>query len=81
MKLKQTAMFALAATFTVSGLTVFTAPAKAEVTFESMLMENGGDLDRTHWASNAIQELVDKYKVMSGFPDKKIPRFQNPVPL
>lgn len=71
MKLKQTAMFALAATFTVSGLTVFTAPAKAEVTFESMLMENGGDLDRTHWASNAIQELVDKYKVMSGFPDKK----------
>jgi hypothetical protein len=71
MKLKQTAMFALAATFTVSGLTVFTAPAKAEVTFESMLMENGGDLDRTHWAANAIQELVDKYKVMSGFPDKK----------
>lgn len=71
MKLKQTAMFALAATFTVSGLTVFTAPAQAEVTFESMLMENGGDIDRTHWASNAIQELVDKYKVMSGFPDKK----------
>ncbi|PIQ26396.1 hypothetical protein COW36_14560 [bacterium (Candidatus Blackallbacteria) CG17_big_fil_post_rev_8_21_14_2_50_48_46] len=71
MKLKQTAMLALAATFTVSGLTVFTAPAKAEVTFESMLMENGGDLDRTHWAANAIQELVDKYKVMSGFPDKK----------
>lgn len=71
MKLKQTAMFALAATFTVSGLTVFSAPAKAEVTFESMLMENGGDLDRTHWAANAIQELVDKYKVMSGFPDKK----------
>lgn len=71
MKLKQTAMFALAATFTVSGLTVFSTPAKAEVTFESMLMENGGDLDRTHWAANAIQELVDKYKVMSGFPDKK----------
>jgi hypothetical protein len=71
MKLKQTAMFALAATFTVSGLTVFSAPAKAEVTFESMLTENGGDLDRTHWAATAIQELVDKYKVMSGFPDKK----------
>jgi hypothetical protein len=71
MKLAKTASFALAATLTVSGILAFNAPAQAEVTFESMLAENGGDLDRTHWASNAIQELVDKYGVMSGFPDKK----------
>lgn len=72
MKFWKTASLMFAATLTVSGLAAMNPmAAQAEVTFESMLKENGGDLDRTHWAATAVQELVDKYHIMSGFPDKK----------
>ncbi|MEZ0369381.1 MAG: S-layer homology domain-containing protein [Candidatus Sericytochromatia bacterium] len=71
MKLHKVGMFALAATVTMSGMSFFSAPAKADVSYEDLLVENGGDLERSHWASEAIQNLVDKYGVMSGYPDKK----------
>lgn len=72
MKLHKVAMFALAASFSVTGLTVLNTPAAhADVTYDDLLRENGGDLEKTHWAANAIEQLVDKYGVMSGYPDKK----------
>jgi len=71
MKLHKVGLFALAATVTMSGMSFFSAPAKADVAYEDLLVENGGDLERTHWAAEAIQNLVDKYGVMSGYPDKK----------
>lgn len=51
-------------------LTFFPLAVQADVTFESMLKENGGDVDRNHWATEAIQNVVDKYHIMRGFPDK-----------
>lgn len=72
MKLHKVALFALAASFSVTGLSVFSAPpARADVSYDDLLTENGGDLERTHWAAEAISQLVDKYGVMSGYPDKK----------
>ncbi|PKL74353.1 MAG: hypothetical protein CVV27_20925, partial [Candidatus Melainabacteria bacterium HGW-Melainabacteria-1] len=74
MKLHKVGLFALAASVTMSGFTVFSAPAQAQaggVSYEDLLVENGGDIERSHWASEAIQNLVDKYGVMSGYPDKK----------
>ncbi|HEY9841997.1 MAG: S-layer homology domain-containing protein [Candidatus Sericytochromatia bacterium] len=46
-------------------------PALAEISYQDLLRENGGDLETDHWAATAIQELVDKYGVITGFPDKK----------
>lgn len=74
MKLHKVGLFALAASVTMSGFTVFSAPAQAQaggVSYEDLLVENGGDIERSHWASEAIQNLVDKYGIMSGYPDKK----------
>lgn len=72
MKLHKVALFALAASFSVTGLTAFNTPAaRADVSYDDLLTENGGDLERTHWAAQAIEQLVDKYGVMSGYPDKK----------
>lgn len=72
MKLHKAGLFALAATVTMSGMSFIGAPAaKADVSYEDLLVDNGGDLERSHWAAEAIQALVDKYGVMSGYPDKK----------
>jgi len=72
MKLNKVAMFAMAASFSVTGMMAIHAPAAhADVTYDDLLAENGGDLERTHWAAQAIEQLVDKYGVMSGYPDKK----------
>ncbi|MGV3524546.1 MAG: S-layer homology domain-containing protein [Candidatus Sericytochromatia bacterium] len=71
MKLHKVAMFALASTFSVSALSVFASAARADVSYDDLLVENGGDLERSHWAAEAIEQLVDKYGVMSGYPDKK----------
>lgn len=72
MKLQKVALFALATSFSVSGLTALSTPAaRADVSYDDLLMENGGDLERSHWAAEAIENLVDKYGVMSGYPDKK----------
>lgn len=39
-------------------------------TFEELLQENGGDVDADHWASEAIEQLIDKYcGIMVGYPD------------
>lgn len=50
---------------------VFSASAQSDVSYEDLLVENGGDLETGHWAAEAIENLVDKYGVMSGYPDKK----------
>lgn len=72
MKLHKVGMFALAASVTMSGMSFIAAPAaKADVSYDDLLVDNGGDLERSHWAAEAIQNLVDKYHVMSGYPDKK----------
>lgn len=72
MKLQKVALFALATSFSVSGLAALnTSAAQAAVSYDDLLVENGGDLQRSHWASQAIEQLVDKYGVMSGYPDKK----------
>lgn len=46
----------------LGSFTPLTAPAQA-------LTDNLKDVSSDHWAYNAIKELVDKYQVMSGFPD------------
>lgn len=71
MKLHKVAMFALATSFTLSGLSAMAPAARADVSYDDLLVENGGDLERSHWAAEAIENLVDKYGVMSGYPDKK----------
>lgn len=72
MKLQKVALFALATSFSVSGLAALnTSAAQAAVSYDDLLVENGGDLQRSHWAAQAIEQLVDKYGVMSGYPDKK----------
>ena len=71
MKLVKTASMALAATLSVSVLLPFSStPALAAVSGESLLEENGGDIPADHWAKESVLALVDKYKVVSGFPDK-----------
>lgn len=70
MKLHKTGMLALAASITMSGFSMLSAPAKADVSYDDLLKENGGDLERSHWAAEAIEQLVDKYGIMSGYPDK-----------
>jgi hypothetical protein len=71
MKSRKLSLTAMAATLAVSGVILLSSvPAQAEVTYDSLLVENGGDVPSTHWAANAIQGLVDKYGVMSGYPDK-----------
>ncbi len=47
-------------TFALSAL-----PVQAETTTDNLK-----DISSDHWAYNAVKELVDKYNVMSGFPDK-----------
>lgn len=74
MKLHKVGQFALAASITMAGFSAVSAPAMAQaggVSYEDLLVENGGDLERSHWAAEAIENLVDKYGVMSGYPDKK----------
>ncbi len=72
MKLQKVALFALATSFSVSGLTALSnTAAQAAVSYDDLLVENGGDLQRSHWAAQAIRSLVDKYGVMAGYPDKK----------
>lgn len=71
MKLHKVAMFALATSFTLSGLSAMAPAARADVSYDDLLVENGGDLERSHWAAEAIEQLVDKYGIMSGYPDKK----------
>jgi hypothetical protein len=39
-------------------------------TFEELLKENGGDHSREHWASQAIDQLINKYcGIMVGYPN------------
>ena len=71
MKLHKAGLTALAASITLSVLPVFSASAQSDVSYEDLLVENGGDLETGHWAAEAIENLVDKYGVMSGYPDKK----------
>ena len=58
-KLKTT----LAALMSASLLTLVSQPALAQVAGFS-------DLSSEHWAATAVRDLVEKYGVMSGFPDK-----------
>jgi hypothetical protein len=48
----------------VSSFPLMTMPAEARTNADDMT-----DIRADHWAYNAIKELVDKYDVMSGFPD------------
>lgn len=48
----------------VSSFPLITMPAQAMTSANDMT-----DLKADHWAYNAIKELVDKYNIMSGFPD------------
>lgn len=64
MRLFKAASVALAATISVGGL-LAAAPAYAFTPVSELQ-----DVNRNHWAYNAVQALVEKYRVMEGFPDK-----------
>lgn len=56
----KTGLRALAASITMAGALV-AAPAFAQ---------NFTDVNQNHWAYQAIQNVVQKYRIMEGFPDK-----------
>jgi hypothetical protein len=56
-----------------AGLIALPAPANAQTKAAQLV-----DVGPNHWAFSAIQALVDKYRVMGGYPDKTF-RGQRPV--
>src|SRR5690606_4720523 len=44
--------------------------ADKDLGYDELLVENGGDVNPDHWASQAISELINKYcGIMVGYPD------------